>query len=347
MNGSPARLSWVLRVAQVWAMITLALLAVALAWNVAMFSRNVADIGLRLDDLVALVVRVLLLLAGTVGVGLVYSVVYTLVSGSEAIQASSDRLSRVESVMDALLESNRRLVDLAQMSDAAKSLIFRQREIQAMNEQLHESLMRQDYPAAEALAAEAEKRPSYAEQAQAMRREIVAARTTTIEQKIDSALARVKDLIAEHDWPRATEQAHRLLQLTPDNPKVKALPEQIREARAAHKRQLLQEYDSAVSGNQLDRSIELLQELDKYLTPQEGDALRESARGVFKAKLASLGVQFSIRVTEGKWTEAVEIGEQIVRDYPNSRMAQEVRDKMDVLRLRASAQQAPPPATGK
>ena len=44
--------------------------------------------------------------------------------------------------------------------------------------------------------------------------------------------------------------------------------------------------------------------------------------------------------TDEDWPEAITIGEEIIRDYPNSRMAQEVRDKMDLLRTRAATQPA-------
>ena len=83
-----------------------------------------------------------------------------------------------------------------------------------------------------------------------------------------------------------------------------------------------------------------------FLTPQEGAALAESARGVFKARLHNLGVQFAIRITDKNWVEALAVGQDIISEYPNSRMAEEVRDRMDLLRQRAGAAsgEAKPPA---
>ena len=108
-------------------------------------------------------------------------------------------------------------------------------------------------------------------------------------------------------------------------------------ARTGHKRSLLQAYGEAVRKNDVDKSIELLRELDRYLTPQEAAALEESVRGVFKAKLHNLGVQFAISVTDQQWADAVATGEEIIREFPNTRMAQEVREKMGLLRSRAQA----------
>jgi outer membrane protein assembly factor BamD (BamD/ComL family) len=59
-------------------------------------------------------------------------------------------------------------------------------------------------------------------------------------------------------------------------------------------------------------------------------------RLVFKEKLNNLGKQFSNAVQDHKWREAIDVGDTIVRDFPNTRIAQEVREKMDLLRQRAA-----------
>ncbi len=106
--------------------------------------------------------------------------------------------------------------------------------------------------------------------------------------------------------------------------------------RLEHKKELLARWDKAVQDNDVEQGVELLKLLDQHLTPTEAAALEESARGVFKAKLHNMGVQFSLFVTEKKWSRALKIGREIIDEYPNSRMAQEVRDKLEVLEKRAS-----------
>jgi len=94
-------------------------------------------------------------------------------------------------------------------------------------------------------------------------------------------------------------------------------------------------WDAAVRNDDTDRSLEILRELDHYLTPSEGMALRESASSVFKTKLHKLGVEFSVAVTEQNWNKALMTSEQIVADFPNSRMSQEIRGKIEIIRQRA------------
>ncbi len=98
------------------------------------------------------------------------------------------------------------------------------------------------------------------------------------------------------------------------------------------KKILLAAWDDAVRQQETDRSLEILKELDHYLTPNEGLALQEAARDVFRTKLHNLGVQFSIAITEKQWPSALDVGQQIIKDFPNSRMSEEIRGKLEVLK---------------
>jgi len=126
-----------------------------------------------------------------------------------------------------------------------------------------------------------------------------------------------------------------LTTLYPDDQRVRDLQGQTERRRDQHKRELLDRWDKTVQKNDVEQGVEILKLLDSYLTPSEAAALEESARGVFRAKLHNMGLQFSIYVTEKKWHQALNIGQEIIAEYPNSRMAQEVRDKLEILTMRA------------
>jgi hypothetical protein len=110
------------------------------------------------------------------------------------------------------------------------------------------------------------------------------------------------------------------------------------EKKEERKKILLAAWEDAVQQHETDRSLEILKELDHYLTPNEALALRETASDVFKEKLHTLGARFSLLVTEKQWTSALDIGQQIVEEFPNSKMAEEIRTKMDVLRQNVQMQ---------
>jgi len=265
-----------------------------------------------------------------------YGLARAMLVNEHAVVTAAGILRRIETVAQRQAESTGKLIDLVSLSDQAKSLIYRDRELEALREVFHEDLMRQDYKTAEALIDSLAEKFGYADEAVRLRQQLAESRKATLQEKIDTAIARIQKIIDNADWPRAVREAQRLVRLFPSNPKVASVPERIEAARTKRKRELLRAYGEAVKKNDVDRGIELLQELDGYLAPQEAEALAESARGVFKAKLHNLGVQFAICVTESRWAEAIATGEQIIGEFPNSRMSHEVRSKMDQLKARAT-----------
>jgi hypothetical protein len=155
-------------------------------------------------------------------------------------------------------------------------------------------------------------------------------------------LATVDDLLAAHTWEEAKQEIDSVQVRFPDDPRTRALPEKLEQAKDQHKKWLLQQWDQAVQRDEIDRGIEILKELDKYLDPSEVAALDESARGVFRTKLHNLGVQFSLLVAEKLWRKALGVGEEIIREFPNSRMAQEIRERLEALKSKAETDEGAP-----
>jgi hypothetical protein len=100
------------------------------------------------------------------------------------------------------------------------------------------------------------------------------------------------------------------------------------------------QWDEAVARHDVDTSIEALKRLDPYLTPAEAEEMQETARGIFKEKLNNLSADFARAVHDQHWTDAVRIGEAVIRDFPNSRIAQEIRQNIEGLRQRGHGEPA-------
>jgi len=336
MATQSASLNWVSKLARVAVVVAMPLLAMALIVSIA----GAVVAAMSHESWMTVGIWVLGALAAvTMGIWVfvAYGIVETLVANERAVTSAAGRLDRAESLLQDQTQSTKKLIELAGLSDQAKSLIYRDVEIDAIRESIHEDIMRQDYRAAEALLEDIEKKLGYADVAARLREEVAASRKRTLEEQIDVAVTRITEIIDRHDWVRAFREAQRLLQMFAGNPKVESLPERVTKARGDHKRALLEAYGEAVRVNDVDKSIELLKELDVYLTPQEAAALQESARGVFRAKLHNLGVRFAISVSDERWADALTTGQQIVEEFPNSRMAQEVREKLELLRSKAAA----------
>ncbi len=229
----------------------------------------------------------------------------------------------------------RTLSDNIQISDAAKSIAHRERERDMLRQAIREEMYSGDWEAAHYLIDQMERRFGYMQEAKTLRAEINQVRDMTIEEKIGEVISHIDALMNEHKWDRARQEIERLMKLFPRHEKILNLPAELTRRREARKQELLAQWRLSVQRNEIDRGIAILTELDAYLTAQEAEQLRESARDVFKARLLNLGVQFSLAVQEQRWRDALEVGLTIRQEFPNSRMAVEVGEKIDVLRVRA------------
>ena len=224
------------------------------------------------------------------------------------------------------------------LSDAVKSVAFRENDRAVLIEAIQQDISKELWQSANVLIDELDDRFGCREEAQHLRQETQSRRNATIQDKIEAAIKQINSLWMIHNYEEAEVEIERLLQLFPDNEKVLALRGQTEKHRVEHKKVLLDRWEKAVHNNDIDQGVDILKLLDKYLSPSEASQMAESARDVFRAKLHNMGVQFSLFVTGKKWNKALKIGRQIIDEYPNSRMAQEVREKLEVLEERAQEQ---------
>ena len=336
MNNAYGRLSWLTRLGKITTALALVTICLALALTIAYGILAATDSGNPLV-IAAYAVAIVAWVALAMGVLVAYGVVLARAGTLAALVNLNGHMGRVQTLLQANQEKLEELTDLAPLSDQAKAMIYHDREIEAVQDVVHACLVRQEYEQAETLIDRMENQLGYHEEAQRMREAVTASRQNTEEGKIAAAVDRVRQIIDQKNWGRASREAQRLVEAFGDSELVAGLPGIIAEQQTRHKRELLQRYDEAVQRNDLDKSIELLGELDRYLTPPEAAALQESARGVFRAKLHNLGVQFAIAVTEERWSDAAAAGGQIANEFPNSRMAMEVNQKLHTLRQLANA----------
>ena len=92
----------------------------------------------------------------------------------------------------------------------------------------------------------------------------------------------------------------------------------------------------AAQDARIDEAMEMIQEMDHLLSEAESEQFKEFARGVIGKAKENLGATFKLAVHERAWDRAASIGQRIIDEFPNSRMAGEVRELIDTLRERAS-----------
>ena len=319
------------------ALLLIASAGIALAASIALSKVSFDDQAVELSiKYVAYLCSVILAMASLFALiaGAVRCGVYGRAGKGAATQAQADGeqgdvLTQLQIISDRML-----------LSDTAKRIAYRNEDVNALREAIREDIVKKDFDAAMMLVQEMSQTFGYREEAEEFREQIAAARSTEIDARITILLQRLDQIIAAHDFRQAMADALKIKRIYPDNPRVATIDEYVSKAQLDYKQQLERDFLAAAQKDDVDGAIDLLKQLDAYLTEREAEPFREVARGVIGKKRDNLGVQFKMAVHDKEWVKAIRVGEQIIRDFPNTRMAEEVRERIDLLRERAAGQQA-------
>jgi hypothetical protein len=222
------------------------------------------------------------------------------------------------------------------ISDRTKQVAYRTRDRDALRRAIHEEMTQHDWEAALVLANDMGTVFGYKGEAARLKREIEAKHQETLRKQVGESIAGIDRLIRTEKWQEALAEAHKIAQAYPNDEQAHTLPQAVEERRQGHKRQLFESFNEAIQRHDIDGGIEILRKLDPYLTPQEAEAMQETARNLFKDKLNALRTQLALAIKGEQWQQAYQLSETISRDFPNTRIAQEVRERMDELKQRVN-----------
>jgi hypothetical protein len=272
----------------------------------------------------------LVLLFAIAAVG-IFVIMILLSQTAKALADHQQRLDQITETISAgkdLLEQVDRDVKLG---PAAKTILYREIDTQrlraAVMQKLHDQDLKATYAMIEDLAAKAE----YKTLAEELKMIADSYRDATEQGRINQIVSYIEKLLEQYQWLTAASQIEVFIKKFPNSEKALALRQKFTDKKELRKRQLFAAWDEAVKRADTDKSLAVLKELDSYLTPSEGLALQEAASEVFKNKLHTLGVRFALCVSEQRWSDALATGQEIIKEFPNSRMADEIRGKLPIL----------------
>jgi len=239
-----------------------------------------------------------------------------------------------------LIEEQTRLLtqihEHTMLTDGSKRVLYRPKELQLLRGAIEDDIARGDHDAALTLCRTMAEEFGFREEAERFREVIGAARRDRVDSMLRETMTALDETLIRRDWAAAHAEAGRMRRLFPDSSVVLELDDRIASAREDHKRQLRDRFLAAAEHGEVETAMALLRELDRYLTKAEAQQLQEVAAGVVSRHRENLSVQFNIAVRDRNWAEAVKAGNVIVKEFPNSKMADEVRSMLDVLRTRAT-----------
>jgi hypothetical protein len=244
----------------------------------------------------------------------------------------SERLQQISVLLNVISEQQL-------LSDRAKQVAFRDKDRDALRRAIKEDLSRHDWEAALVLVDDMEQAFGYRQEAATFRGEINNHRQEVVRHEINHGLQQIESYCRQEKWSEALREGERLMRAYPGQEMTERLPQEIENRRQSTKKQLLDAFNEAVARKDVDGGIEIVKKLDMYLTRQEAESMQEAVRNIFKEKLHQLGTQFTLAWQDQRWPEALRAGEIIVRDFPNSGIAREVRERMETLRQKAGETQ--------
>ncbi len=226
------------------------------------------------------------------------------------------------------------------VSDVTKRIAYRDRDRETLRAAIHEDIARGELESANMLVKLMDQLYGYHAEAEEFRLEVEEARSSENNATTAQAIRKLDEMLARHEWDKANQEAAKIQQRFPNSPQTQGLNQRVVHARENHKRSLERNFLEAAQRDDIDLAVKLLRELDRYLTEAEAEPFRETARGVIGKQRDNLGVQFKLAVHDKEWAVAVRVGEQIIREFPNTKMADEVRGMLDLLRQRAAEKRA-------
>jgi hypothetical protein len=274
-----------------------------------------------------------LLLAGLIGlIGVLLLAPLVAVIRGSARGVGTGRLSAVTAALERLAEEQA-------LSDDARRVLNRKREKEILCRAIEEDIAAQDWDAATILVKELAERFGYRVEAEEFRQRIERTRSETLDRKVGDAIRNLDALIVRRQWGEAEAEAARITRVYPSSPRAEGLRHRVERARERYRIDLERRFLNAAKEGRAEEAHELLKELDAYLTEADAEPYRELARGVIGQARENLGVQFKLSVQDRDWRRAAEVGERIIRDFPNTRMAEEIRGLIDGIRERATSMQ--------
>ncbi|MEE2819587.1 MAG: hypothetical protein VX615_03140 [Planctomycetota bacterium] len=229
-----------------------------------------------------------------------------------------------------------KLIESLQLSDNAKRILYRDRELNLLRKTVEADLHAGDFHAALVHCDQMGTVFGAVEEAEALRLQVQSIIREQHEARIQNEMTNLQTLLDARKWVEAYQFAARLRRLFPESPLLHNIEQLIIDHRTAYRHQLEDKFVEAAKNDNPEMAMKLLIELDRYLTPEEARKFRDTADSVIATYRENLGARFKMAVSDHRWQEAIEFGEAIMSQFPNTKMAEEVKAMIETIQTRIS-----------
>jgi len=250
---------------------------------------------------------------------------------SDTASQNQSKLTAISSAIKEHSDLLKRISSDVKLSETSKRIAFKEADREGLRDFVLDMLHKHNFEKTDAAINEIAQTSSYEDFAETLRAEVKSYKEADKKERVNKIISHINMLMEKYQWVKAGQQVESLVAAFPDSEAAKNMPEVLSNKKEQRKRELLEKWNQTVNRNDTDGSLLILRELDLYLTPSEALALQESAKDAFRSKLHNLGVQFSMEASDKQWTKAIVTGAEIIKKFPNSKMADEIKGKMDIM----------------
>lgn len=179
--------------------------------------------------------------------------------------------------------------------------------------------------------------------AERLREQLAHSRKVHRESLADQAQVEIDTYISQNDWVGAREAANRLAADNAEVEKIAGLPDYVEQKHDKYRRRLIMDYKRAAAKGDIDAALAAYDELEGHSTEEQLEIYQEGITKVRNRKKKVLTEQFKQAVAQQNWGASIEIGQEIIERFPDSRTADEVRAIRGRLKKRAETSQAGSP----
>ena len=231
------------------------------------------------------------------------------------------------------------LLESLQMSENAKRVLFRDHELELFRKTVQGDIERGEFHSALILCEQMATVFGAVEEAEQLRTSVNAIIHENHEGRIREEIGKLQQTLEKCNWVQAYQDAAKLRRLFPDSPLLHGIEQRISNVRTEYRHRLEDRFLDAAKRDDIEQAMSLLRELDGYLTPDEARRFRDTADNVITTYRDSLGARFKMAVGDHRWKQAIEFGDEITRQFPNTKMAQEVFDMIDTIKERSTEEE--------
>ena len=244
-------------------------------------------------------------------------------------------LSNTSSGGDSGLGKLNAILEAVQMTENAKRVLFRDRELGVLRDTVQEDIERGEFHSALVHCDQMATVFGAVEEAEVLRAKVQQIIHEIHDARICEEIRKLEQLLVSRKWVEAYQDVARLRRLFPDAPQLHGLEQKIADVRTQYRHDLEARFQSSAEREDVEQAMKLLRELDGYLTPDEARKFRDTATDVINKYKDTLGARFKMAVSDRRWEEALEFGEVITQQFPNTKMTEEVMTMLETIQVRA------------